>query len=75
VDTSSETAAPDPVRVVRGDPSAAEVAAFVSVLAALGGGEDAPPSGPASRWATRDRLVRAGVTRGPGAWRASGLPR
>ncbi|AXX33705.1 hypothetical protein APASM_6340 [Actinosynnema pretiosum subsp. pretiosum] len=29
----------------------------------------------ASRWADRSRLVRQPLSRGPGAWRASGLPR
>ncbi|MFD0685423.1 acyl-CoA carboxylase subunit epsilon [Actinomadura fibrosa] len=71
------------LRVVHGDPTPEEVAALVAVLtararaaaAARGGGDTRPPS----RWADRSRLVRrtaAGgvLPRGPGAWRASGLP-
>ncbi|QKG25048.1 acyl-CoA carboxylase subunit epsilon [Actinomadura verrucosospora] len=72
------------LQVVRGDPSPEEVAALVAVLTARaraaaaardGAGEARP-----SRWADRTRLVRATVSgglapRGPGAWRASGLPR
>jgi hypothetical protein len=78
------------LRVVRGDPSPEEVAALVAVLTAraraaaasraaasrAGAGAGAAPS----RWADRSRLVRAALAgaprpRGPGAWRASGLPR
>ncbi|WP_141580993.1 acyl-CoA carboxylase subunit epsilon [Actinomadura sp. WMMA1423] len=73
------------LQVVRGDPSPEEVAALVAVLTAraraagasrAGAGAGAAPS----RWADRTRLVRAALAggprpRGPGAWRASGLPR
>ncbi|TDD67584.1 acyl-CoA carboxylase subunit epsilon [Actinomadura rubrisoli] len=72
------------LRVVRGDPSPAEVAALVAVLtararaaAAARDGADEPRT---SRWADRSRLVRTTASggirpRGPGAWRAGGLPR
>ncbi|QFG21793.1 acyl-CoA carboxylase subunit epsilon [Actinomadura sp. WMMB 499] len=71
------------LQVVRGDPTAEEVAALVAVLtaraaaaaAARDGGGPARPS----RWADRSRLVRGTAGRalrpsGPGAWRASALP-
>ena len=71
------------LQIVRGDPGPEEIAALVAVLTARAraaatrkdGGEKRP-----SRWADRSRLVRltyAGELRprGPGAWRASALPR
>ena len=62
------------LRIVSGNPTAAEVAALVAVLAASGGGEPpAPRRTPA--WAHPARLVRATPPHGPGGWRASGLPR
>ncbi|SNS15440.1 acyl-CoA carboxylase subunit epsilon [Actinomadura mexicana] len=72
------------LRVVRGDPGPEEVAALVAVLTARAGAAAASRDGAAppapSRWADRSRLVRAALAdgpmpRGPGAWRASGLPR
>jgi hypothetical protein len=65
------------LQVVRGDATPEEVAAVVAVLAARAVAATAP-SGPARRpsvWAQRSRLVRRPITAGPGAWRASGLPR
>ncbi|TYB48381.1 acyl-CoA carboxylase subunit epsilon [Actinomadura chibensis] len=72
------------VQIVRGEPGPEEIAALVTVLtrrardaaAARDGGGPARPS----RWADRTRLVRATAAgglrpRGPGAWRASALPR
>jgi hypothetical protein len=68
VTQSSPEAGQVPVlRVVRGEPSAAELAAVVVVL----GARASQPS----RWAARDRLVRLPPPAGPGAWRASALPR
>ena len=58
------------VRVVRGTPTAAEVAALVVVLAARSTETDSPSvRPPASAWA---RSARPGA--GPRSWRASGLP-
>ena len=42
---------------------------------AQGGGEDEAPATPPSRWASRERLVRAPVHPSRGGWRASALPR
>jgi Acyl-CoA carboxylase epsilon subunit len=64
------------LRVVHGSPSPEEIAALVAVLAAR-----APAQGAASGrilrngWSERSRLLRAPLLRGPGGWRASGLPR
>ncbi|HEX3588599.1 MAG TPA: acyl-CoA carboxylase subunit epsilon [Pseudonocardiaceae bacterium] len=64
------------LRVVRGAPDEVELAALAAVVAGLG---SAPPAEePARRtswWADRRTLVRGPLSHGPGAWRASGLPR
>ena len=60
---------------VLGDASPEQVAALVAVLSGLGGGESDVPAGPPSRWASRERLVRAAVLPSRGGWRASALPR
>ena len=63
--------------VVRGNPSAEQIAALVAVLIARTG----PPSAgeaaarPGSAWSARSRLLREPLPRGPGGWRASALPR
>jgi hypothetical protein len=62
------------LRVVTGDPSPEELAALVAVLASLGG-TDAPPPRRTPVWNAPRRLVRATHRHGPGAWRASSLPR
>jgi hypothetical protein len=72
------------LQIVRGDATPEEIAALVAVLTARAGANAAAAGGPGdrrvSRWADRSRLVRdpAGKVappRGPGAWRASALPR
>jgi len=65
----------DDVRVERGNPTAEEVAALVGVLLAAArrpGRHDAPRA--ASRWAHSSRPT-VPLRAGPGAWRASALPR
>jgi hypothetical protein len=57
-------------RVVRGTPTAEEVAALVGVLLTR---STPPPAPSASRWARSARPF-AGIRPGPGAWRASALP-
>jgi len=69
------------LRVVRGNPTAEEIAAVVSVLAARSaaagaarpgrGDTDETPSG----WNDRSRALRAPLLHGPDAWRASAFPR
>jgi hypothetical protein len=64
------------LRVVRGEPDAAELAALTAVLAAAGGGDtETPDPTPTSGWARRVELVRGPVHPGPGGWRASARPR
>jgi hypothetical protein len=70
------SAEPNPLfRVVKGEPTAEELAALTAVVlaAASGGGERERP--PASPWAARSGQTRGPLDHGPGAWRASGLPR
>ena len=62
------------LRVVRGDATPEEVAALVAVVASMGGAEPAKPRIPSS-WAHPARAMRPVHRHGPGAWRASGLPR
>ncbi|WP_181771666.1 acyl-CoA carboxylase epsilon subunit [Amycolatopsis pittospori] len=64
------------LRVVRGNPSDAEVAALTAVVAAVAGSR-APEPAPKrdSWWADKAALVRAPLAPGDGAWRASALPR
>ncbi|MGW4065347.1 acyl-CoA carboxylase epsilon subunit [Amycolatopsis sp. NPDC004747] len=65
--------AAEPIRVVHGRPSDAELAALVAVLAVAGAA--GPPEAPRPSvwgdpgWRGRDLRARAG------AWRVSGLPR
>lgn len=65
------------LRVVRGEPTAEELAALVTVLAARAaaasrtGGQREPRS----EWANPARSMRGPLLPGPGAWRRSGLPR
>jgi Acyl-CoA carboxylase epsilon subunit len=64
--------------VVRGSASAEDIAA---VVVALAGVRHEPPAGtgaPTGRryeWHSRSRMLRQPLAPGPGAWRASALPR
>lgn len=60
------------IRIIRGTPSAEELAALVGVLRGLARRADGPPV--ISRWAMSTRPTFA-LRAGPGAWRASALPR
>jgi len=73
LDASTDEQAPV-LRVVKGEPSAEELAALVAVLASL----SRPPAAPARRtpeWNAPRRLHRLPQAHGPGGWRASSLPR
>jgi hypothetical protein len=61
----------------RGHPTAEEIAAVVAVLALLPGPAEQPRTGHLMRseWSARYRMMREPLRRGPGAWRASALPR
>jgi hypothetical protein len=62
-------------RVVSGDPTPEELAALTVVLAAATAGGEEAPAPVRSRWASRTAAVRGHLEVGPGAWRASALPR
>ncbi len=62
------------LRVVRGTPTAEELAALVGVICAIPAPPAAPPAIP-SRWRTSARPAGPALRPGPGAWRASALPR
>lgn len=63
-------------RVVRGTPDDHELAALTAVVAAAAsaGGPPPPPRTP-DPWSHPAAVLRAPLHAGPGAWRASGLPR
>ncbi|RJQ68041.1 acyl-CoA carboxylase subunit epsilon [Pseudonocardiaceae bacterium YIM PH 21723] len=64
------------LRIVRGEPDAAELAALTAVVAGLASsGAPAAEDKPKSAWNERAALLRRPLHHGPGAWRASGLPR
>ncbi|HEY3611590.1 MAG TPA: acyl-CoA carboxylase subunit epsilon [Pseudonocardiaceae bacterium] len=65
------------LRVVRGEPDDAELAALTAVVLGVAGSRSAvagPEPVARSQWAGRAVLVRRALSVGPGAWRASGLP-
>jgi acyl-CoA carboxylase epsilon subunit len=64
-------------RVVRGEPDDAELAALTAVLAVAASGGPAEPGSTrrTSFWADRQAALRQPQYAGPGAWRASTLPR
>jgi hypothetical protein len=62
-------------RVVRGEPSDAEVAALTAVLAAAGGGDEPPAPAAANRWSDPAARLRTPLHPGPHAWRTSAWPR
>lgn len=64
------------LRIVRGNPDDAELAALTAVVAGLAAAtpQDRPPPR-RSHWADRPSLLRGPLRPGPGAWRAAGFPR
>jgi hypothetical protein len=72
---SDRSAIPAPsLRIVNPDATPEEIAALVAVLSSLQAAGPAPEK-PRSTWASYGRRTRPAVRPGPGAWRASGLPR
>jgi hypothetical protein len=73
----AEPARPTPplLRIVRGEPSAEELAALVAVLAARSSAAVGSATGSRTDWNRPSRLVRQPVHADPGGWRASALPR
>ena len=72
---SSETAPTPLLKIVSPNVTPEEVAALVTVLAALGTGEPAPRRRTPPEWQSPSRTVRRTLPHGPGGWRSSGLPR
>ena len=62
------------LRIVRGEPDDAELAALTVVVLGVSRSAVASEPAPRSRWSDRATLVRRPLPVGPGAWRASGLP-
>ena len=67
------------VRVIAGHPTPEELAALLTALAAVGGGDagdagDVDAAAP-SRWSAPSERLRTAYGPGSGAWRASGMPR
>ena len=62
------------LRVVKGEPSAEELAALTVVVAALSQRRPRRRPTPVGGWADRTRLSRTVPRSGPGAWSASGRP-
>ncbi len=58
--------------VLRGDPSAEELAAVVTVLLGRAAPAGRGPARDPSDWAKRSSLVRSALAPGPSAWRRSG---
>jgi hypothetical protein len=63
------------LRIVRGDPTAEELAALVAVLTSASGEEhvEQAPLEARSRWASPERMMRPALA--PTGWWASSLPR
>jgi len=62
-------------RVVRGEPTDAEVAALTVVLAAASAAGAPGAATPRDRWSDPADRMRGPLHPGPGAWRASTWPR
>ncbi|HVE25653.1 MAG TPA: acyl-CoA carboxylase subunit epsilon [Sporichthya sp.] len=63
---------PRPIlRVVRGEPDDAELAALIAVVSARAAAAPAEAEPEPNAWTDRSRLVRRELPHGPGAWRAS----
>ena len=63
------------LQIVSPNATPEEIAALVTVFAALGGGEPAPKRRTPPEWQSPSRTVRRTLPHGPGGWRSSGLPR
>jgi hypothetical protein len=74
--TGPSTGPEPPLFLVRGDATPQEVAALVAVLQAAAAAAPAADDRPArSEWSAPRRAVQRPPQHGPGAWRASALPR
>jgi hypothetical protein len=70
---ADETPAPGAplLSVVKGQPTAEELAALTAVVLSLGGGEPEPEKKPSVRHWVRRQQLRLAPTPGPGAWKRS----
>jgi hypothetical protein len=67
---------PSPVlSVLRGEPTPDELAALLVVLASRQPAQPGDRGKPPSLWSAPGQTLQAPLFPGPGAWRASGLPR
>lgn len=62
------------LRVIRGDPDDAELAALAAVLGAVAAAARAADEEHRPPWSNPRALVRPQMSHGRGAWRASGMP-
>jgi hypothetical protein len=70
---STEEENPPLLRIVKGDPTAEEVAALVTVVSAMAAGAAEAASKqarPKPEWGAHHRKLRGTHRHGPGAWRA-----
>ena len=78
-DGHADPAGPAVLRILRGNPSAPEIAAIVVAVAAAARqaqADRARVQRPArSEWTSRARRLRQPLAHSPGGWRASSLPR
>ncbi|WP_312880332.1 acyl-CoA carboxylase epsilon subunit [Actinokineospora xionganensis] len=63
------------LRIVRGTPDDVELAALTAVVAVAASASGEEETETSSAWSAKTTLVRRQLDHGPGAWRASGLPR
>jgi hypothetical protein len=63
------------LRVVRGDPEPAELAALLAVVSAKAAATADPADPAPSGWSDPARRLRPVPAAGPGAWRRSATPR
>lgn len=73
--TGPAGADPAVIRIVRGDPSAEQLAALLAVLASAGSEAPEPARAPESGWTDRSRYLRGALPHAPNGWRASAFPR
>lgn len=59
------------LRVVKGEPTAEELAALTAVVLSLASGEPAPPVKPSVRQWVRRQQLQLAPKPGPGAWKRS----
>ena len=69
--TASTAPAAALISVVKGQPSAEELAALTAVVLSLGGSETAGAQKPTVRHWVRRQQLRLAPTPGPGAWKRS----